>query len=478
MSTQQLPNPLATDRDANPSVIWLHGVAAMGDEQWPTALTAFARFLELVESGADRQVAFQNLTVCHLALADYAQALAVLDQAEEEWGVASDRIHLRAIVYGCAGEVDAALATFDLLSRHDPDFVRRHKVKLSIQLLRRIARGKAVPGAFLFDYLTDQVRHNIELREFAIVEQKARRMIAAEPRRPEGHFVLGVALLELARYAEALAALRAADVRDPNHAQTLYNMGYTYEKMALPAEAIDCYERAIKRDPQHKAALHHLGRLYAQQEQRTKAISLWRRALQLQPDYYPAKHSLFEIGAGPEPIEPPLPPNYYERMRMTPLVKARMQQPQVFCNGELTLTLDPVVGFILEDTGNLRNGTIHAGGPFRVAKVTLAADLLDLMGMIKLLLTMINGANTRDIAILIYYANGDIFNYRASYQAGQLTFDSDGRFVVTELPRLFKLRMDSDLASHYGDPMQGVLIYLNQEQAPGVLVNTLGLGGG
>ena len=100
---------------------------------------------------------------------------------------------------------------------------------------------------------------------------------------------------------------------------------------------------------------------------------------------------------------------------MTPLVKARMQQPQVFCNGELTLTLDPVVGFILEDTGNLRNGTIHAGGPFRVAKVTLAADLLDLMGMIKLLLTMINGANTRDIAILIYYASRPVdFRQRRS----------------------------------------------------------------
>jgi hypothetical protein len=44
------------------------------------------------------------------------------------------------------------------------------------------------------------------------------------------------------------------------------------------------------------------------------------------------------------------------------------------------------------------------------------------------------------------------------------------------MPRLFKLRIDSDLSTPYGDPMQGTLIYLNQHPQPGVLVSTLGLG--
>ena len=44
------------------------------------------------------------------------------------------------------------------------------------------------------------------------------------------------------------------------------------------------------------------------------------------------------------------------------------------------------------------------------------------------------------------------------------------------MPRLFKLRMDSDLSSPYGDPMQGTLFYLNQHPRPGVLVSTLGSG--
>jgi tetratricopeptide (TPR) repeat protein len=333
------------------------------------------------------------------------------------------------------------------------------------------------PGTFLLDYLQEQVSDNLDLAEFGIVEQKARRMIAADPSRPEGHFALGVTLLHLERHQDALDAFAVADVCDPDHAPTLYNIAYTHEKMGAYTQAAQWYERTLQHDKKHLAALHHLGRVYQQMAQRDKAISLWRQALRLQPGYFPAQNSLFEAGEGPKPAEPPLPANYYERERMTPVVKQRMRSPQVFRNGGLTLTFDPQVGYILEDADNQRNGTIHAGGPFKVGTVTLDEDILDLMGLIKLLVRMVNTENTRDIAILIYYANGDMFNYVAQFARGKRTqFDVDGRFIVTEVPRLFKLRMNSDLSTPYGDPMQGLLIYLNQGTEPGRLVSTLGLG--
>ena len=98
------------------------------------------------------------------------------------------------------------------------------------------------------------------------------------------------------------------------------------------------------------------------------------------------------------------------------------------------------------------------------------------MGLVKMLLRMIDANNTRDIAILIYYTNGELFNYQARFQQGQrIEFDAQGQFVVAELPLFFKLRIDSDLVTPYGNPMHGMLIYLNQHPQPSFLISTLGL---
>jgi hypothetical protein len=161
---------------------------------------------------------------------------------------------------------------------------------------------------------------------------------------------------------------------------------------------------------------------------------------------------------------------------MTPIVKARMRQPRIHRNDGLTLTWDGEVGFVLEDKENPHNATIHAGGPFRTAHME-AEDLLDLIGMMKLLLRMIDMENTRNVAVLAYYADQPVFGYQARFERGKrIEFDHGGQFIVTEVPRFFKVRIDSDLSTPYGDPMQGMLIYLNQQPEQGILISTLGLG--
>jgi hypothetical protein len=158
-----------------------------------------------------------------------------------------------------------------------------------------------------------------------------------------------------------------------------------------------------------------------------------------------------------------------------PLVKARMKHPVIHRQDGVMLTYDRQVGFVLEDKENARNATIHAGGPFQTAQI-LDEDLLDLIGLVKLLVRMSDGDNTRDIAILVYYVSRTAFNYQARYQRGKrVEFDTHGQFVVSEVPRFFKLRIDSDLSTPYGDPMRGTLIYLNHHPKPGFLLSTLGL---
>jgi len=459
-------------------ILWLHGLAAMGDERWSEAVGALQRFLEMARKPEDRRVAYQNLGACYLALEQYDEALAALDEVERYAPDDPDTLHSRGVTYACAGRIPEAIAAFELFARRWPKQARRHETRKTIRQLRRAQRGKIPAGAYLVDHLQEQVSHNLELGDFHLVERKARRMIAAEPNRPEGHFALGVACVERGRYPEALEAFLTAHARDPGYAPTLYNIGHTYLQLDEPEQAISWLERALRREPEHLPALHQLGVACERLGRRDEAVAWWRRALKIDSGYYLAQQRLHEIGQGPEPTEPPLPPKFRQMKALTPVVKARMERPQVHRNGGLTLTYDGGVGFVLEDTENSRNATVYAGGPFRTGCITNEDDLLDLIGMVKMVLHMVNVENTREVAVLAYYIDQPVFSYHARFERGeQVEFDANGQFVVTEMPRFFKLRMNSDLSTPYGDPMQGLLVYLNQSREPGILVSTLGLAG-
>jgi tetratricopeptide (TPR) repeat protein len=468
--------PTIPDRASNPVIHWLHALAAMGDEQWDEAIVALQHFLEMDNTPENQRTAHQNLATCYLALEHYNKAPAALDEAEGYAPDDPDIIHGRAVISACAARIPEAIASFEQLARQWPRQARQHQARKTLHQLRRIQRGEIPAGTYLVGHLQEQVGHSVELRDWHLVEYKARRMITADPDRPEGHFALGVACIEQHRYTEALEASQAAHTRDPKYEPTIYNIGHTYLQLGEPQQAIPWLERALHHEPNKLATLHQLGLACEQLGRRDEAVDWWQRALKVDPDYYQAQQHLHETSLGPEPAEPPLPPVHQQLQVMTPIVKARMRQPRVYRNGDLTLTCDDQVGFVLENSENPRNGTIQAGNPFQVARI-MDEDLLDLIGLVKPLLRMINVENTRDVAVLIYYTDRPVFVYQARFERGkQVEFDADGQFVVTEVPRFFKLRIDSDLSTPYGDPMQGMPIYLNQHPQRGILVSTLAMG--
>jgi len=474
-------SPQPPDRDSNPTIPWLHGLAAMGDERWEEAITSFQRFLEMTGDDQshpeNRRMVDQNLSACYLELERYDESLAALDDTHRYTPDTPDIFHARGVILACAGRISEAIAAFDALSRRWPRQARQFKVRNAIRQLRQIQNGKAPPGDYLVDYLQEQISHNTDLEDFHLVERKARRMIAANPHRSEGNFALGIACVESKRYPEAMEAFLNAHDCNPKHTITLYNLGYTSLKIGNPDQAIPWLERALRQDSKYISALFQLGVAYDQLDQRDKALGLWRKALKIKPDYYPAQERLHAVEKGPEPAEPPLLPHTQQAHEVIPIIKAQMRRPKVYRNGGLKLTTDGKLGYTLEDSENRRNITAYAGGPFQVARLQQEQDILDLMGLVKMLLRMINAENTRDVAVLAYYTDRPAFSYNVQFARGQQTgFDADGQFVVTEVPRFFKLRMDSDLSTPYGDPMQGMLFYLNQNKKPGILVSTMGFG--
>jgi tetratricopeptide (TPR) repeat protein len=330
--------------------------------------------------------------------------------------------------------------------RNWSDLARQSEVQFTLRKLRRIESGKLPPGTYQLEQLQEQISYNLEVDDFHLAENKARRMIALVPDRGEGHFALGLACLELGRYLEALEAFQAALLREPNYGATLYNIGQIYLKLNQPEIALSWLERAQRREPKDLATMHQLGVACERLKQREDAVRWWKRAMKIDFHYEMAQWRLHEFGEGHEPAKP-LSPNQKQLHAMTLIVKARMRKPQVFRNGGVTLTYDEQVGFVLEDTGNPLNSTIHAGGPFKIAEIS-GEDLLDLLGLTKMVLRLINAHNTRDIAVLAYYTDDQIFNYQARFdRSKRIDFDSHGHFVIIEVPRFFKLRIESDLAT-------------------------------
>jgi len=396
------------DRASNPTIPLLHGLAAMGDERWEEAITALQRFLEMENRPANRQTAYQNLTACYLALERFDEALAALEKVERLAPDDPDFVHSRGVIYACAGRISEAIDTFELFARRWPQQASRYEMSDALRQLQRMQNGEAPAADYLVNHLQEQISHNVELGDWPIVERKARRMIAANPNRSEGHFALGVACAEQGRYQEALEALLAADSHGPDYQPTLYNIGHACLQLDKPEQALSWLERASRREPSHLSTLYQLGMACERLGRRDEAVAWWQRALKIDPHFYQAQERLHQVGLGPKPVEPPLPANTHKLRAMSPVVKARMRQPKTYRVGGVTLTFDGHVGYVLEDSENLRNGTVYAGGPFRIAHI-IDDDVLDLIGLVKLLLKHVNVENTRDVAVLAYYASRPIF---------------------------------------------------------------------
>ena len=463
------------DRESDPVAIQIHGLAALGDERWQDAIDIFQRMLDVTPDAENRRNTCLNISACYRALERFDEAQAVLDQAEQWTPNHPDIGFARATVLASAGRLPEAITA---LKRLVPGRLRRPRHPEAPQFLKdlqELHRSGRSPRTAHVDLLQEQIQTNTEMGDMDRVEAKARRMIELDPSRPEGHFSLGNALNEQGQYEAALAAFMAAHALDPENPPTLYDIGYTLVKLDRPEEAIPWLERTLDQDREMSGAYLYLGIANEQLGHRQRAISWWRQALKINPDYYPAQYHLHEVNAGPPPQEPPLSPQSQQFRRMVPLAKARMKRRRVTRNGAVTLTWDPDVGYVLEDTENPRNFSIYTGGPFVVATIA-DEDVPDLMGAVKMILIQVNASNTRDVAVLIYYPDGSTFTYSAQFDGEKMTdFQTDGRFDVTTVPRLFKVRMDSDLNTSLGNPMHGVLIYIHQPNQPGILTSTLGL---
>lgn len=467
-----LPKKLSANRSIEPIVLWRRSLAAIGDERWVDAIANLKLFLPRAE-GVDKVSTYQNLGTCYLEVGLYEDSGSAFEEALKLSPDNSDLLLMQGVAYACQGQTKKAILNFETYKRRLQPRSQRQSIKERLQLLRRIERGETPQNTYRYEFLMEQIRYNLDVNDFYLVEHKAQEMISLLPNRPEGHFYLGVAYLETGLFQEGIDAFKLAVTLNPKHDVTRYNLAYALIKNGKVEEAIPHLELALQCTPNYLEAIHEMGVACNLLGRRDEAIQWWKKALKIDRNYQPTHWRLHEVGVERAPEEPPLSQRQAQLRVMIPIAKQRMLHPTIVKKGDLTITYQAGQGFVLEDSRNPGNGTVYLGGPFIVGTM-LDEDILDFMGVMKLSIRSMDATNTRDIAILVYYSNGDIFNYQAQYLRGKpVDKIADGQFRVQELPIFFKLRIDSDLPLPYVKNSQGYTIYLNQQSKPGLLVTSM-----
>ena len=109
-------------------------------------------------------------------------------------------------------------------------------------------------------------------------EAAARTLVAAKPRDPDAHILLGVILDQLGLSAEAEGAYHSALKLQPTSVPALSNLGVLLARTDRKEEAIKKFEQVLRLDPNHAKAVFNLGALYAARGNYERAIPLLERA--------------------------------------------------------------------------------------------------------------------------------------------------------------------------------------------------------
>ncbi len=136
--------------------------------------------------------------------------------------------------------------------------------------------------------------------EQAIAE--CQRAIAMKPDMAEAYSILGNALLQSGKLAEAEQNYSQAMALDPNDAKVRANLGNLYAEEKKWSQAIPYYQQAIALKPNFAGAYRNLAKAWTQVGKSAEAADCWYQAYSLEPQQVSAKqyfnlgNSLYRLG--------------------------------------------------------------------------------------------------------------------------------------------------------------------------------------
>jgi tetratricopeptide (TPR) repeat protein len=292
------------------------GLAYQGLRQWDSSIASLQKAARLDPEGYDVRY---ELGVVLAEAGQNEQAIRELQIAEKIRPSAPDphdqlaRLLAKAGQEELAQKEDAQYAS--LVSRGDPGITAS---KFNDQANQLLAAGKARAAADAYrealraDPKNPQLHYNLslaldQLGDRATERQELEKAIQLDPELAVAHNQLGVLDLQSNRASEAEKEFKRAIAGDPRYAEAQNNLGVLYNREGKDQDAATLYQQAIDSDPKYTKALVNLGLLLAQHGQVAQGEQQLRAAIQINPSDPSAYTALGMIqgksGRGVEAVE-------------------------------------------------------------------------------------------------------------------------------------------------------------------------------
>ena len=121
-----------------------------------------------------------------------------------------------------------------------------------------------------------------------------RRVLELDPSRNEARWQLGLCLLDMGSYEEAVAELEPIDRLRPNDPEVQVRLARAYNMLDRPDQARALLRRVLDDHPEHGLALRTLGQLALMHRRPAEAEPWLRKASRALPDYYQTHWFLFQ----------------------------------------------------------------------------------------------------------------------------------------------------------------------------------------
>jgi tetratricopeptide (TPR) repeat protein len=198
-----------------------------------------------------------------------------------------------AEAYALAGRIEDAIALFQKILAREP--THRHARESVIALLERTGRqAEALAHAQAWAEASPRDPRAQTLLGELLLEtdpEKAARALAEaarlEPENLTARANLGVALLKLRRFPEAIEVFTEVLARDPNHSSAHAGLGTAYFELKDYAQAAREFAWVVEHKPETAVAYYFLAICYDRLREYERALSMYERFLALAD---PAKH--------------------------------------------------------------------------------------------------------------------------------------------------------------------------------------------
>ena len=292
------------------------GLAYQGLRQWDSSIESLQKAAQLDPKS------FEVRYELGLALAAAGQnehAIRELRVAEEISPSAPDPHDQLARLLSKTGQEELARkehAEYAALVSHGDPGAAASKFNAHANQLLAAGDARAAADAYRSALRADprnpQLHYNLslaldQLGDRATEHQELEKAIQLDPELAVAHNQLGVLALQSNRTSEAEQEFKKAIACDPRYAEAQNNLGVLYNRQGKDQDAATLYQQAIDSDSKYTKALVNLGLLLAQHGQIARGEQQLRAAIQIDPNDPSAYTALGMIqgksGRGGEAVE-------------------------------------------------------------------------------------------------------------------------------------------------------------------------------